>query len=177
MIFTQENNKGNNFQLNYDVNDDTKIVDMKKEDLDTFFQYHFDESANFMVAFANKNSVNREFFDLKWKKILEDDSIVKKSILWNQKLAGYIVFFERLGRHEVGYWLGREFWGKGIATKSLLQFINQNTTRPMYGCVVTDNIASVNVLAKCGFHIIDTEKAFANARDMEVDEYIMILES
>jgi RimJ/RimL family protein N-acetyltransferase len=57
------------------------------------------------------------------------------------------------GQREVGYWVGRDFWGRGLATKALKIFLEIEETRPLYGVVAVHNIASQRVLEKCGFKI------------------------
>ena len=76
---------------------------------------------------------------------------------------------------EVSYWLGKEFWGKGIATWALGEFLEFDRSRPMYARVAKDNLASLRVLQKCGFVIQGEDKGFANAREQEVEEFILIL--
>jgi RimJ/RimL family protein N-acetyltransferase len=53
----------------------------------------------------------------------------------------------------VGYWIGRDFWGKGIATQALSLFLTEKKTRPLYAHVVKENIGSRRVLEKCGFSL------------------------
>ena len=55
------------------------------------------------------------------------------------------------GKREVGYWIGREFWGKGIATQALSELLRCIEMRPLYGHVAKHNIGSRRVLEKCGF--------------------------
>ena len=74
------------------------------------------------------------------------------------------------------YWLGREFWGKGIATWALTEFLVFEQCRPIYARVAKDNLASLRVLQKCGFVITGEDKGFANARGQETEEYILIKE-
>ncbi len=57
----------------------------------------------------------------------------------------------------MGYWLGREYWGKGIATRALSLFLDQVTARPLYAYVAKHNLASIRVLQKCGFTITSEE--------------------
>lgn len=66
-------------------------------------------------------------------------------------LAGNVLSFDFQGRREVGYWLGREFWGKGIASAALAEFLTIEPIRPLFGAVATHNAASFRVLQKCGF--------------------------
>ena len=65
--------------------------------------------------------------------------------------------FEKSGEREVGYWIGREYWGKGVATRAVSTFLGHVKTRPLYAHVAKDNIASIRVLEKCGFKISGEE--------------------
>src|SRR5262249_42960003 len=77
------------------------------------------------------------------------------------------------GKLEVTYWIGREFWGKGIATKALAVFLSGVKIRPLYARAAKDNIASLRVLEKCGFTIAGYERGFANARGEEGEEVVL----
>jgi ribosomal-protein-alanine N-acetyltransferase len=59
---------------------------------------------------------------------------------------------ERIGA-EVGYWLGREFWGRGIGTRALSLFLapGEEETRPLYAEAAVHNVASVRALKRHGF--------------------------
>jgi RimJ/RimL family protein N-acetyltransferase len=92
-------------------------------------------------------------------------------------VAGYVLVHSWFGNPEITYWLGREYWGKGIATRALGQFLAQVVTRPLYGRAAKDNIASIRVMEKCGFTHTDEDKGFANARGEMVEEVILILKS
>ena len=73
---------------------------------------------------------------------------------------------------EVTYWLGREFWGKGLATQALNRMLQLVVDRPIFARAAADNIGSIRVLEKCGFRIIGKNKDFANGRGEETEEYI-----
>jgi RimJ/RimL family protein N-acetyltransferase len=66
-----------------------------------------------------------------------------------------VVSFILEGRREVGYWLGREFWGKGIATSALQLFLEEISERPLFAFSAHSNPASARVLQKCGFSQIE----------------------
>jgi RimJ/RimL family protein N-acetyltransferase len=85
------------------------------------------------------------------------------------------VSFEQSGEREVGYWIGREYWGKGIATRALSEFLGHVKVRPLYAHVAKHNIASIRVLEKCGFTISGEDKRFSNARGEEVEEFVLKL--
>jgi len=130
----------------------THLRDVLVSDLPIFFEQQFDPIATQMAAFPARD---REAFMAHWAKIMADESNILKTILDGDQVAGNIVSWEHDGEREVGYWLGREFWGKGIATKALLLLLQQVTSRPLYAYVVRHNLASIRVLEKCGFKKTD----------------------
>jgi len=93
----------------------------------------------------------REAFDAHWRKILADDSVIKKTIVHEGEVAGNLGSWEQDGRRLVGYWIGREFWGKGLATRALAEFVDLVSDRPLHAWVATSNVGSIRVLEKCGF--------------------------
>ena len=110
-----------------------------------------------------------------WGKIMADNSGILKTILFDGQVAGNIVCWEQDGEREVGYWVGKEYWGKGIATKALTEFLNQVKTRPLVAHVAKHNIASRRVLEKCGFTMIKEDKYF-NPGGKEVEEFVLKLD-
>ncbi|MGP8101971.1 MAG: GNAT family N-acetyltransferase [Candidatus Cybelea sp.] len=62
---------------------------------------------------------------------------------------------ERTGTALFGYWLGRAYWGRGIATEAarmLSDFALQSgDLRRLEATVFAPNVASAKVLEKCGF--------------------------
>jgi RimJ/RimL family protein N-acetyltransferase len=134
-----------------------------------------DSVANHMAAFTAKDPTDREAFTAHWTRVLGDDTITKKTVLVRGQVAGHVVSFERFGKPEVSYWIGRDHWGKGIATAALSALLDLVTERPLYARVAKDNVASLRVLEKCGFAICGDDKGFANARGVEVEEFILRL--
>ena len=151
---------------------DVRLRDVTDADLPIFFEQQLDPDANRMAAFPARD---RQAFTAHWTKILGDPTIIIKTILFDGQVAGNIVSFEQSGKPLVGYWLGKEYWGRGIATKALSQFLGHVTARPLYAHVAKHNIASIRVLEKCGFTISGYDKGFANARGEEVEEVILKL--
>jgi RimJ/RimL family protein N-acetyltransferase len=72
-------------------------------------------------------------------------------VLFEGCVAGNVVSWRSEGRQEVGYWLGGEWWGRGIATAALSQLLGHVPQRPLHACVAPHNAGSLRVLEKCGF--------------------------
>lgn len=95
-------------------------------------------------------------------------------IIVDNKVAGTIGFTQQkdVQRYsaEIGYWLGEEFWGRGIATQALnnlTSYIFRETDIVrLFGSVFDFNTASIRVLEKAGFEQIGIchKGAFKNGR-------------
>jgi len=92
------------------------------------------------------------------------------------QVAGYIAWYPQEANPEVTYWLGREFWRRGLATEALKRILQLVVDRPMLARAATDNIGSLRVLQKCGFEIIGKNEDFANGRGEDREEYIFCLD-
>lgn len=159
------------------MNSEVTLRDVSKDDLPIFFEYQLDEASNDMAAFTAKDPTDKIAFMSHWQKILNDDRIIKKTVLVNGQVAGHVSSFEQFGEPEVSYWIGRAYWGKGVATRSLSLLLDYVNIRPLFARAVKDNTASIRVLEKCGFKICGEDKGFSNARAKEVEEYVLQLSS
>lgn len=149
---------------------------VEPSDLDTFFAQQLDPEAIRMAAFVGKDPADRAAFNAKWEMILTSPQITQRTIVADGRVAGYIGCYPHEGNLEVTYWLGREFWGKGLATAALQQMLRLVTSRPITARAATDNLGSLRVLQKCGFKIIGTDKGFAHGRGGETEEYLLRLD-
>ncbi len=148
------------------------------DDLAIFFEQQLDVDANYMAAFTTKDPTQREAFAAHWNRILTDPAVIIKTIIVDEQVVGYVSSYEEAGKSEVTYWIGKEYWGKGLATRALSDFLGHVTmTRPIYARVAKDNIGSLRVLHKCGFTITGEDAGFANARSQEVEEYLLTLQA
>jgi RimJ/RimL family protein N-acetyltransferase len=150
-----------------------QLRNVQESDLSIFFEQQRDPLANQMAAFPARD---KDAFMAHWAKIMKDETIILQTILFKGQVAGNLVSFELSGQREVGYWLGREFWGKGIATRALSEFLKQVKERPLYAHVARHNIASLRVLEKCGFTIQGEEKNFAVIQGEPVEGLILKLD-
>jgi len=149
---------------------------VRDSDLPVFFEHERDEAARHMAAFVPKEPNDRAAFDAQWGRMRASDGILVRTILVDDAVVGHIASFDRDGDREVTYWLGREHWGRGIATDALRAFLDEERTRPLFGRVVKDGIGSRRVLEKCGFAICGEDKGFADGRGAEVEEYVLRLD-
>lgn len=146
------------------------------EDIPVFFAQQADPIAHQMVAFGSQDRNDERAFREKWIRNLSDLSSDTRAILFEGDIAGHVVSFVKEGKRHVGYLLGREFWGKGIATGALTLLIEDIPIRPLHASTAIDNLGSMRVLEKCGFTRLGTGKAFASSRGTEIDEVFWILE-
>ena len=135
------------------------LRDVRESDLDAFYEHQRDPEASRMALFPARD---RDAFYEHWRRILSDDSLTKKTIVHDEQVAGNVLCWQQDGRRLVGYWVGREFWGKGLATHALAELVEQTTARPLNAWVATSNLGSIRVLEKCGFVEV--------ARRAELDE-------
>jgi RimJ/RimL family protein N-acetyltransferase len=127
---------------------DVRIRDVVEADLPTFFEHQRDPEAVRVAAFPARD---RAAFSAHWARILADDSLIAKTVLVDGQVAGNVVCWEAGDERLVGYWIGREFWGAGVATAALRAFVEVMTERPLRAHVATSNVGSIRVLEKCGF--------------------------
>jgi RimJ/RimL family protein N-acetyltransferase len=154
---------------------DIALRDVTDDDLSILFKQRLDPDASYMAASTPKDPTDRDALMAHWARIRADDTVTIQVILVDGRVAGSVLRFEDFGQPEVGYWLGREFWGKGIATQALAAFLAYQTARPIYAHVAKDNDASLRVLQKCGFVISGEDREFANARGQEIEEFMLTL--
>ncbi|MBI5354093.1 MAG: GNAT family N-acetyltransferase [Chloroflexi bacterium] len=140
------------------------LRNVTEADLPILFEQQLDPEATLMADFPSRD---RDVFMAHWKKIMADEKNILKTILFNEEVAGNIVSWEHDGEQEVGYWLGREYWGKGIATAALTELLALIKIRPLYARVATRNVASRRVLEKCGFVVYKEDGGFFLRYDRE----------
>lgn len=143
-------------------------------DLEQLFLFQIDAEACYQAAFMATDHGDKEAYIAKYTGFLSNPTINMRTIWVNGSIAGSVAKYVMEGDAEITYWIDKQFWGRGIATKALTEFLKIETTRLIYGRVAFDNIGSQKVLEKCGFKKIATDRGFANARQAEIEEYVFI---
>ena len=142
-------------------------------DIDVFFAHQRDPESVRMAVFSGREE---DAFREHWRKLIADRDVVARTILTGDAVVGHVVVWEEeSGRLLVGYWIGRDFWGKGIATVALSQMLEQVTRRPLYAQVARSNAGSIRVLEKCGFTAVGSE-VLTDATHGEFIEMLFALE-
>jgi RimJ/RimL family protein N-acetyltransferase len=125
-----------------------ELREARDADLPVFFEQQLDPEATAMAAFPARD---REAFMAHWTKILADPAVLIRTVVADGDVAGNVVSWRQDGERDVGYWIGKPFWGRGIATRALAAFLRELTERPLHAHVARHNVASRRVLVKCGF--------------------------
>ncbi|MCX5560421.1 GNAT family N-acetyltransferase [Streptomyces sp. NBC_00038] len=140
------------------MNDDVRIRDVQDADLELFYEQQLDAEAVRRSRFPSRE---REVFMNHWvTKILGDSTVFVQTVTVAGEQAGNIMawWHDQFGGQRqqdpqrfIGYWFGRPYWGRGIATEALTLFLRLEKTRPLYADPFTGNTASVRLLEKHGF--------------------------
>ena len=141
-----------------------KLKAVKDDDLATLFDFQNDPIANQMADFPARSN---EDFITHWKQnIFANSASITQSIWFNDQLVGHLVSWidqnksiqdDGAGIRLIGYWIGREFWGQGIATQALKLFLKQYISSPVYAYIDKHNMGSLKVVEYNGFVDISAE--------------------
>ena len=143
------------------------LREVVEADLPVFYEHQRDREAAAMAAFPPRE---RDAFMAHWAKTLANDSALTWTVVSDGAVAGNIGCWEDDGRRLVGYWIGREFWGRGLATRALAELLDVVDARPLHAYVARCNVASIRVLEKCGFVKVDE-----HAGDDGIEELLLEL--
>ena len=153
------------------------LREIEDRDLGVLFEHARDPDAIRMAAFTSPDFDDRTAFERRWARLRSDSSTTNRVVEIDGRVVGHIASFDLEGHREVTYWIGREHWGRGIATRALQEFLQVEATRPLYAGAASDNAASIRVLTKCGFRIVGEGRGFAHGRNEETDEVVLRLDA
>lgn len=153
-----------------------ELRELLDTDLEQLFAFQKEPAAVHMAAFVPRDPEDRDAFDAHWDRIRADEEILIRAILVDGEVAGSVCSFPMEGELEITYWIGQAYWGKGIATHALKDFLRIQTRRPLVARAAKDNLGSIRVLEKCGFRYEASDHGFAHARGEEIPEVVMRLD-
>jgi RimJ/RimL family protein N-acetyltransferase len=119
-------------------------------DLPIFFAHQSDPVAVEMAVFPSRTP---EAFFAHWATIRANPTLYLRTILADGVVVGNIGSWPHDDEREVGYWIGREWWGRGIATAALRLVLEEVADRPLVAHVARGNVGSRRVLEHCGFAV------------------------
>jgi RimJ/RimL family protein N-acetyltransferase len=143
-----------------------------ESDLEAFYEQQADPESVRMAALAPRD---RDAHFPHWRRVLEEPTTLVRTIEVDGVVAGHVVAFLRdgVGDPEVGYWIERSLWGRGVASSAVRQLLALEPRRPLVAHVATHNPASRRVLEKCGFTV---ESLVPDALGDGVDEWHLRLD-
>lgn len=124
------------------------------EDLAIFFEHQRDAEALRMAAFQSRE---RDAFLTHWRTNVLRPENMTRTIVVDGVVAGYVGSWDQDGLRLVAYWVGREHWARGVATRALSEFLAVEPKRPLHAFVAAHNVASIRVLEKCGFQPVASQ--------------------
>ncbi|HEV7764393.1 MAG TPA: GNAT family N-acetyltransferase [Thermoanaerobaculia bacterium] len=127
------------------------LRDVTEQDLPIFFEHQRTPEAHRMAAFPPREY---DAFMVHWRTIIGNAAGRNRTIVVDDRVAGNIGSWDADGKRLVSYWIGREYWGRGVATAALLEFLREESIRPLFAYVAVHNQGSIRVLQKCGFRQI-----------------------
>jgi RimJ/RimL family protein N-acetyltransferase len=119
-------------------------------DVEIFYEHQRDPAAVEMAAFPARD---KQAHMQHWAKIRTDATVVTRTIQYGDEVAGNIGSWIQDDKRLLGYWIGRDYWGRGIATSALAQFVDLLAERPLHAYVAKANVGSIRVLEKCDFEV------------------------
>lgn len=126
-----------------------EIRDVGVGDVEVFFRFESDPEASRRAAFPARD---RETFMAHWaNRVLPNPTGFTQTVVVDGQVAGNVVCWDEAGKHWLGYWLGRDFWGRGVGTRALGLFLAREKRRPLVADPFAGNVASVRLLEKHGF--------------------------
>jgi RimJ/RimL family protein N-acetyltransferase len=141
-------------------------------DLGQLFEWERDPRAVAMAVFTRADPSDRAAFDRHYQRIRNNPDCVLRAIDDDGAFVGTIGSFTMDGERELTYWIDPSRWGRGLATRALLAFLEVETTRPLFARVAEHNIGSAKVLARVDFARIGSETSYADGVSREVVEHI-----
>jgi RimJ/RimL family protein N-acetyltransferase len=154
------------------MSENVTLRNVEDGDLEILYQQQLDPDAVKMRAFP---SSEREPYMAHWAKVLTNDSNVLRIIVANDKVVGSMMSWAQDGKRQVGFGLGKDYWGRGIATKALAAFLDELSERPLYGYAAGHNIGSQRVMEKCGFVKVGVDRGVLEVDGELIDEMVFEL--
>jgi len=136
-------------------------------DVSALFEHQLDPECN---ALAGTKPRDLATFNARWDQVLADTTITARVIVAGGAIVGSINCLKEADKDFIGYWIAREHWGKGIATRAIALMLGEFSPRPLHAQVAVHNVASARALERNGFvlagryHKEESERLVAGER-------------
>lgn len=156
---------------------DVTLREVRDTDLPIFFAQMQDPEAVRMAAFTHEDPSDHAHFQAHWARIRGNPDVLNRTVVSSDsdEVLGHAAVYGPSDDREVTYWIGRDHWGRGVATAALRELLALAPERPLHARAAADNLGSLQVLKKCGFVPTGTDRGFAHGRGEETDEVILTL--
>jgi RimJ/RimL family protein N-acetyltransferase len=124
-------------------------------DLPTLYENQRDPEATEMVGFPAREL---DAFLAHRARNEANPTNESRAIMVGENLAGDIVSWAQDGERRIGYWISKQYWGRGVASAALKAFVAELTERPLYADVLKTNAGSIRVLEKAGFRLLGEDE-------------------
>lgn len=146
------------FLREFDENDAEPLYHiLSHENILRYFPNHAPPSQEKVISLIDKQLEQWEQYGYAWWAV---------TLPPNSDLLGWcgLQFLPETGETEVGYLLGKPWWGKGYATEAALASLafafNDLDMDQIIALVHPDNRASIRVIEKIGMHFVDATHYF-----------------
>ena len=141
-------------------------------DLPRLFEIECDAEANRLAGTKPRDFAT---FNARWAEVSAEPSVVARAVIDGGAMVGCICAFKQEDLNSIGYWITREHWGKGYATRAIALLLAEVSTRPLYARVAAHNAASLRALHRNGFVITDRCNSPANERYVACERLTLVL--
>jgi len=121
---------------------------------------------------------SKEAFHRIWDRITSGEAtdIIQRTILYDGEVCGTVGARIVDDQWHVGYGLGAQYWGRGIATRALTLYLNEVSIRPLIATTAASNAGSIRVLEKNGFTLQSSRYAPETDRWVGCDELRFVIQ-
>ncbi|MCA1711740.1 MAG: GNAT family N-acetyltransferase [Actinobacteria bacterium] len=114
-----------------------RLRPLRDKDGPAYFEHQRDPQANALAAFRPRD---RAAFDQQWGRLRTDPAGTARAAEVDGDFVGILTSWDGETGRELAYWFGRQFWGRGIATKAVKAFLELEPTRPLTAQVAPHNV-------------------------------------
>lgn len=159
------------------VTPDIKLRRTTAGDVRTLHALELDAASN---ALAGTKPRDWPTFEARWTQILADrdgsaTGVTPRVIMADGVLAGAINIAPHEGSDSIGYWIAREHWGRGIASRAVALMLGEWARRPLLATTAGHNLPSIRVLEKNGFVVVSRRVTPETARTVARETVTLML--